>query len=279
MTRIAVLAGLLVAVTAPLAAQHSVPLRFAPADGAKLHRLFQSHSRIVVLEGFGATERVIASRELADLGGVTQVALRARDGSRVVHLTFDSLRTRAREGNGPWREVVPDSLERVWLQARVNERLEVLSASTGQHLPGTTTLLELVTGVPDLALPDRPVRAGDRWTDDLAIPVAGLGVAAGASAPQTLHTRALVVVDSLVAREKDTLVYLDVTGSFVSPGDAEPAAQYTGGVSARLVWSTGWRAFVSGATRVRIRARHTAGEGGTERTMVLETTVRQQVRS
>lgn len=265
----------------PVAArsQDLLTLRFDPADGAVLHRVFQAHTRLTVRDG--ETPRV---RETADLGGIRQVALRRRAGESVVHVTFDSLRIRTREGAAAWRELQPAGLDSLWLQARLDPRLRVLGVRSGGPKPARATLLELVTGVPGMALPPEPVGVGDEWPLRAELPLSGVvfeGVT-GESSP-SLSVRATATIDSIVARQHDTLAYLSVVGPVGDPGPVGPHGDLvdSGGLAARLVWSTGWGGFVSAATRFTLRLRRPAASSADrrERWMVLETTVRQRVSS
>ena len=79
--------------------QDSVRLRFTPVLGAKVHRVFQTHTRMVVPTS-GSIGEGVSRRETVDLGGVVQVVVAGPGGEPVVHLAFDSLRTRLRRVRG-----------------------------------------------------------------------------------------------------------------------------------------------------------------------------------
>jgi hypothetical protein len=139
--------------------------------------------------------------------------------------------------------------------------------------------------MPDLTLPGRWVRPGERWLQMLDIPLSGV-VARGAGPlpDESLLARTDVRVDSIVARPSDTLAYVSLGGVFEPQRSAvDPGVRYDGTVSGSLIWSTGWSGWVSGASRVVVRARLRGqregqmGEG--EVTVRLESTTRYQARS
>lgn len=262
MTRNVVIVMTALLLPATLQAQ-SVLLRFDPPDGAVLHRLFQIHTRVLRAGG--------DSRESAELGGVREVTLRGRADTPMLHLAYDSLRTRLREGTGPWREIA-ESNDSAWVQVRFDEQLEPTVVASGGPGPAAARLVALVTGLPGLGLPRRPVRAGDRWTSRLEIPVPAMRPGAMIGQERLLVSEAVVSVDSVVARALDTLAYVSLRGTLGPAATGDRG--YVGAVRGALVWSTGWQAFVSGATRTRIETRPENGQGA----VLLETTVRQQVR-
>ncbi len=147
---------------------------------------------------------------------------------------------------------------------------------------GTAALLELLTGVPDLVFPDHPVRAGEGWSVSHRVPLGGSVSAVSDQLRRSLAARTAVTVDSVVARANDTLAYLSLRGTLGPEQARTPTiGEYRGGISGTLVWSSGWRGFVSGATRLRVRI-VPPGEDGTPqraRELMLETTVRHQIRS
>lgn len=282
MTRgVVVAAALFAAVPGAVAAQ-GVTLRFAPAMGSKLTRVFQTHTRLTIQAPAAGAGAVLETSEVADLGGTTEVALPGPDGQPVLHMTVDSLRERVRQADGAWQESEA-TLDSVWFQLEFDERLRQRRADRADRVPEAESLVYLVTGVPGLILPPRPVRAGDGWEVDMAVPLAAWVMRPwGSDANRPVIARASVQVDSLVARGRDTLVYLNVRGT-IGPDAPDPATAtvYGGGVTGTLVWSTGWSAFVAAATRVRVHVAGRAADtvGGPRPRITIETTVRQQVRS
>lgn len=274
----AVVIGALVLGPAGARAQTALTLRFDPAEGATVHRVFQVHSRLTVLDGDSTWVR-----ETADLGGVRQVVVRRGETESVVHLTFDSLRVRAGDGTGRWREMAPRDLDALWLQARLDRELRVLAVRSSETRPAGSTLLELVTGLAGMALPAEPVEAGDEWPLETEMPLAEVVFAGNSTGARLgLPVSGAVAVDSIVPRALDTLAYLSVNAQ-VEPGPVGSDGDLvdTGALSGTLVWSTGWCGFVAAATRVSVRIRRPTGASGSgaQRSMLLETTVRQRVSS
>ncbi len=269
-------------VPARLEAQDSIRLRYTPPFGTKIHRVFQTHTRVTTraAEQGRPTSR---THETVDLGGAVQVALTGPNGESVTHVAFDSLRIRTRDGGGPWHERVVTQSDRLWLQAVVDQRLQIDRLTVGTELPVAEPLLSLVTGLPNFVLPDAWLRSGDLWTVQHSVPLAGFFTRGDASGPpDSLTARTVFQVDSLVSRTGDTLAYLQFTGGFrpvQTTGDA--ALTYGGGLAGSLVWSSGWSAFVSAAVRFRLNVHvrdEREDETPPELLITLETTTRHQVR-
>ncbi len=276
----AVVAGLLVLVPAGAQAQ-AVRLRYAPVPGTKLTRVFQTYTRMVVRLPAAGAGKVLETREMADLGGTSELVLPGPDGHPVVHVTVDSLRTRERTEGGAWSESRA-ALDSVWFQLDFDARLRLRRANRADRVPEAGALMHLMTGLPGLILPERPLRVGERWSVDMAMPLSAWVMRpSSAEREPPLRGEATLTVDSVVARTRDTLAYLSVEGT-IGPDtpDIATASVYGGGVTGTLVWSTGWHAFVAAATRVRM---HVAGPapptaGGPRPQVAIETTLRQQVR-
>jgi hypothetical protein len=282
-TRILGCLGLLALVSGQVSAQDSLLLRYTPEFGATVHRLFQTHTRMTTRASDGSPPGA-GSRETVDLGEMVQVTAGGAGGEHVVHLAFDSLRTRVREGAGPWRETIWLGLDSLWVQAWLDTRLAVARVHAGTASPAGALLLHLLTGVPNLVFPDRWLRAGDTWTAEHTVPLAGVVARARGDHPiDSLVARTVIALDSLVPRTSDTLAFLRFSGGFLPvQAAAGPALSYGGGLAGTLVWSSGWSVFVSGAVRVRVNVhmRFQGPEGGsTEAVITLETTTRHRVRS
>lgn len=261
MTRVVRCVALAVVVAGPLAAQ-SVRLVYEPIDGTSFHRLFQVHTRLEV------RAETLAVTETAEVGGLHQTALRGSHNEPILHLSYDSLRVLVRTAGGPWRQGVGVE-DSAWVQAVVDDRLAVRQMQEGGTPASGPRLLALATGVGGYRLPGAPVRRGDRWRSSAVVPVGD--TTGGAPRPVTLDV--ITTVDSVVVRARDTLAYLSLDGRVAGNRGADHAA-YRGGLRGQLVWSSGWAAFVSGATRLRLRV----GAGAAPAQVLMETTVRQQVR-
>jgi hypothetical protein len=264
--------------TAPAAAsaQDSVRLRFAPPEGVEVHRLFQRYTRTVM----NAPDGTRLTREAAQLGGARQVTLLSVRGRTTLHLSFDSLRVRTREADEPWRESVSGGVDTLWMQVDADERLELRWPEGTPTHPQTELLLRLLTGLPGVVLPERWVRERQQWRAELELGYDEVGIEQSEPSAR-LRMRAILVVDSIVPRSRDTLAFLGVQGAAI-PATVRTREgtrfSYEGSVSGALVWSTGWKAIVSAATRstvtVEVRRADGAEPAGT---LTVETTLRQAV--
>lgn len=281
--RVAISALALAVPLATARGQDSVLLRFEPVYEVPVHHLFQSHTRLVMPDAGGGS--AARTRETVDLGGIVQVTLPGPNGDAVVHLAFDSLRTRMREGGEPWREFAWTGLDTLWVQAWPAADLGIRRIE-GDRSAAAAMLVHQLAGVPGLTLPARWVRPGEHWLRMLDVPLSGVVTrGAGALPDESLLARADVRVDSIVARARDTLAYLSLGGVFeLQRSAADPGVRYDGTVAGSLIWSSGWNAWVSGATRVTVRARlrgrgDDGARGDDEITVLLESTTRHQARS
>jgi len=266
----------LVGMSSAVAAQDSVRLRFSPPGGLVLHRVFQRHQRVETREGADGS-RV---HEVVQLGGITQVTLQVDGEATRVHLAFDSLRLRTREPGTPWSEVVVPGADTTWMQVDADARLQ-LGLRAGELQPGGGGLLmQSLTGFPGVILPEHWLQAGMQWRAELyASPSDPL--IPGTMDDVVLRTRATFVVDSIVRRAQDTLAYLAVSGTSVRLRrqlDDGVMLAYSGSLAGTLVWSTGYVAFVSAATRLTVSVDvRTTGTPEPLRRMTIETTMRQAV--
>lgn len=255
--------------------QQELRLRFSATPGQLVQRLFQVHTRIEARSGNG-TVRV---GETAKLGAVREQAVVSPPAEQVLHLTFDSLRVRQREGVGAWEEARPDRTDRGWLQLALDERLDVRRRIGPADSAEGALLQHVVTGFPGLVLPERPVRPGTRWEQSRDLAVADLtGGAAVGPAMAVLTVRLDVAVDSLVIRTEDTLAYLTMHGSIPMTRHRTTdgvVTTYQGEVAGSLVWSSSWNTFVSGATRTVLSADVRGPETAT--VLTLAVTLRQAV--
>lgn len=272
--RLALVALAFLALPQGLAAQDSLLLRYSPVPGVKVHRVFQSHTRIT---GVGATgEAAGPVREAADLGGMTEVALPGPDGELIMHLAYDSLRARMREGGESWREYEVASLDSLWLQVHLDSLMHVVEATAGGDRPGSGMLVHLLTGLPGMELPRAWLHEGDYWSARLEFPLGELVGHAPVDAPSALlGAETDFRLDSLTARDRDTLAYVRFSGAFTPTTlrrEDGSTLQFAGATTGTLVWSTGWRGWVAAAVRLQVVV------GVTERGRIsLETTVRQSV--
>jgi hypothetical protein len=273
-----VLAGVMMlclSAPSPARGQQELTLRFSVTPGQRVQRLFQVHTRIEARSDDGA----VRVRETARLGAVREQAVVAPPTEQVLHVTFDSLLVRQRDGAGAWEEIRVDSVDGLWLQIALDERLAVHRRIGPAAAAEGALLQHLVTGFPGLVLPERPIRPSMHWElarELTAAEITGGATPSPATAVLTVHLD--ILVDSLVARAEDTLAYLTVHGSI--PVTRQRTADgvvttYQGEVAGSLVWSSGWNTFVSAATRTSLRAAVQGPDVSTGFTV--ETTLRQAV--
>lgn len=254
-------------------AQETLSLRYDAVPGTVLYIEFETATVVWAFDG--------RRFESTDLGTVRATTLRGLAGKTVIHLAYDSVRTRTRGSDGGWRQF-STPLDSAWIQVTVDQRLRVSSMNEGKRIPGVTGLMRILTGIPRLELPGEPLAEGDGWTSEtVASVVPGLR---NETAQPLVEGRVQIVLDSIVARTNDTLGYLSLTGEFptatfvdvVGPG----RVAVSGDVVGNLIWSTGWSAFVSGVSRTRMtvsRAAPGGEEEGVEELRV-EATTRCQVK-
>ncbi len=232
-----------------LSAQGQLQLRYDPVRDAMMHTSFQTVTMAATGDG-----RVI---ETADLGSMRAVALELAEGGTVLHMAYDSVRARIRSDGGAWREFdVPDA-DSAWLQAGIDDQMRISGTRSGPPLPAVTGLVDILTGVPGLVLPDHPVQIGGAWmvdselTERVAVSVPR---EVGELPSLTFSTR--ITLDSTVQRTQDTLGYFTVSGFLRPTSEADvrdlqaEGLEVSSEMTGQLVWSTGWHGFVSGANRV-----------------------------
>lgn len=273
MTRSILLLVSLCAAGPSAAAGQAIRLEYRAEPGEQVARLFQAHVRVTASDPDGT----IRTREVAKLGSMREQVLSASGGRYALHLRYDSLVVRQREGSGRWQESGVALSDSLWTQLVVDTRLRV-QRRVGRGEESEAQLLQhLTTGFPELVLPEEPVRRGSSW--DLQFEWSAAAATAGAApGAAVLPVQASVVVDSLVPRTEDTLAYVTVRGTItrsrVRTADGGTVSYYgeTGGT---LVWSTRWGTFVSAATRTSVAALVEAGERRSQ--ITIDTTIRQAV--
>ncbi|MDH3455729.1 MAG: hypothetical protein OER90_02710 [Gemmatimonadota bacterium] len=290
---VVVAAGCLwLATTLGAEAQQSIRLRYQPGAGSVVHTLWRYEATSTVRDGGDAL-----TIEAAGLRSLTHRVLEVTDGVRLVEVTRDSVRLRRRPRGGMWTQVpdvglAPDiAVVAVDDRLRV-QRLELRSAQSASASPAGT-LRAFAAGL-ELAFPEEPQTPGATWTADLVVPLnepigleQELGVATWVEQAVDIVARSTLTLDSIVVRGTDTLVYLEARGSLLpttlasAPEAGVERARLSGALGGRLIWSTGWQTFVSGALRVQMRMATFAGLPQDEvagRTLETDITTRFQVR-
>ena len=250
-----------------VSAQESILLRYRPEPRTRIHTLWWTETTNTLREGApGVPALDSITVESATLGSTTWNVRDAQFSRFVVDVTHDSTRARVRALGGPWR-AIPEMRDRtVSARVTVDDRLRVLEMerTRGDTLtPGERHGLRAFLSRLEFALPEAPVTVGDTLMSDVVLRVSrplGFGsetvpVADNFSEQPEIVARTALTLDSLSARDRDTLAFLTVRGLFVgteldrSTEEIYAMVSVTGAFGGSLIWSTGWNAFVSGAIR------------------------------
>jgi len=279
----------------PAAAQETILLRFRPAVGHSMQTLWWFDVTSTISSG-----RVGDDDLTMETNGVQSLTVRVigADGDRrTLEVTRDSIRVRTRPLEGTWRAWADTGGARPRARLTVDERLRGVDFQVANADSLTTAqigaLRAFSTGF-EFTFPEQAVAVGQVWAADIVIPLdepTGVegepGVSLWLSRVGEIVARSTLTLDSLVDRGTDTLAFLQVQGTLLPTTVASAAeategrARLTGAVAGRLIWSTGWHAFVSGAVRLRVRMVAFAGSPDTEVpsfTMNVDTSSRFQVR-
>ena len=252
-----------------------LPLRFTPPAGMRVHLLWHFDVRTNLVEPDGRTtlstvgtgSRSLTYRVLADTGAGTALTV-----------TLDSVRFRWQPHGALWTSVADTGGPRPEAELLVDPRLRVTARPSSRAEGASLSALRAFAGGFEAALPEAPVVQGAEWTAETVLPLSeptGLeaepGVGQWIARTEAMITRATFAVDSIIDRGSDTLAYLAMQGTFlpatlVSRTETEPGrARVSGAVTGRLIWSTGWHTWVSGALRYNVQLHVLEGRSGAER--------------
>ena len=145
------------------AAQESLLLRYDAAPGTVVRTAFQTDAVVWAFDGHRF--------ESADMGTMRATTLEGPDGKMLVHLAYDSVRTRTLGSDGRWREFRVTGIDSVWTQVGLDVRMRVLSVIHGGQFSGVTGLQRILTGIPSLELPEQPLYASDSWSSTTLVSV------------------------------------------------------------------------------------------------------------
>ncbi len=241
--------------------QGSLTLAFDPDAGRSVRLSVESQGEMILVGIPGTPDSTVI--ETLSLGGITQRAVRIGGGRFSFDVTYDSLRTRYRSGPGPWIDGQLAFTTPVTI-GFTTDRQMMLSAPIYSGDSATAERARHGTGAPHFVLPSDPVDVGGQWRSEVFLPFAAEipGTPVGI-VTATLTGAAIGLLDSIVPRAADTLLYLTARGQFLPmtvnstvtlgglPATAELWGQFTG----RLIWSTGWNAFVSLVFTSRVNQR------------------------
>jgi hypothetical protein len=274
------------ALAAPLAAQEGFTFTYAPVVGGGARTITEIRT-VTTFNGFpalpdGSTleeERRIEARHRA---------MGETNGLWLVESVIDTVWSRRRLDQGPWRDVADSLPVRKAAVALLSSQFAVTGFRTSGPDDGDVfrPVGAMVAGL-DFSFPGEPVDVGQTFSTGGRIhvrvrttPESGLGV------DETIFGDLSLTLDSVSRQGGDVLAYLRLGGGLTprttSLADESGAAAgtYTGAFVGRLIWSSRWNAFVSGVARVRVEGRVTAetARGLVAATAVWDTTVRHQVR-
>jgi hypothetical protein len=218
--------------------------------------------------------------EASTILSMTHQVVDGQDGRRVLEITRDSSRVRTRPAEGTWVLQEDSGATLTKVRLTIDERMRVLDLQPLTNEPADlvqlATFRAFSTGL-EFALPEHPVSRGESWISDIVIPFddpTGVeeepGVSTWIGRIGDLIARSTFTLDSLAARGSDTLAFLQLQGTFMpttissAAEVAEGRARVSGALSGRLIWSTGWSAFVSGALRSHVRMVTFVGVPGDE---------------
>ena len=266
-SRIVIIGSLL---TLPLQAQEPVTLRYTPRVGALVRTITRSNGTITLRALDAAAQPVGDSvmGEMRSWAGITRRILEGTDTSRVVEVSYDSLKTQTRLSGQQWKETALGEADKVALNVTLNDQLHPISGNGG--LAADPVANGGVASWRGVGLPGHPVSPGAMWVVQTGYHLpTQLGDLLDVSVRDSILANATVRLDSVVPQTRDTLMYLTVRetlGPITLPGtDAGAAAtvEVAGSQAATLVWSTAWNAFVSGASQARVigRLRSVSADG------------------
>lgn len=273
-------------VTLPLRAQEPVTLRYAPRIGAMVRTITRSSGTIALRALDAAAEPVGDSvmGEMRSWGGITRRVLTGTDTTRMLEVSYDSLKTQARLAGQQWKETALSEADKVALSVTLDDQLRPIAGSGGGLAadPVANGGIASWRGVP---LPGHPVSPGAMWVVQTGYHLpTQLGDLLDVSVRDSIVANATVRLDSVVPQAEDTLMYLTVRetlGPITLPAtDAGTPAtiELAGSQAATLVWSTVWNAFVSGASQARVVGRlRSVSAGGTPRASAITWNVSTQL--
>lgn len=250
-----------------LAAQQPVTIQWAPRAGTVVRTITSSRGTMVFREINEAGQPIGDSvmGEMTSLSGVTHRVVDQQGGNHVVEVQYDSLKTRARLAGQNWKEDLLSGAGQAALRVTLDGKLRPVEGAAGglEADPVTDGGIASWRGV---ELPDRPVAPGATWTVTTVYRLPGqLGQLLDIAIKDSIIATATVKLDSVAVRPADTLMYLTVqqnlgpvTLPVVDAGDSG-TVELVGAQAASLVWSTGWEAYVSGASQARMVGRLRSG--------------------
>ena len=256
--------------------------RFHPVVGTRVHTISRSDisMRSVFRQGGTLDSVTVASERLESLTNWIEAASGGRFSAVLV---YDSITVRTNSPGGRWLDVNPTEREEAVSRVVLTNRLEVLGAEFLYlpHLDASTA--EVMRGVGagvHVELPVNPVSVGEEWAVEFSYPmtfVSGFGNHEGVPTSGGLKTTAIARLDSVALRSSDTLAYITVVGQIV-PSSEDGVFSMGGRIASTLVWSSGWRAYASAATKAVIVVQRLRGGEDTENVLRMRFDITTQTR-
>jgi hypothetical protein len=252
-----------------LAAQQPVAVQWVPRAGVVVRTVTSSRGTMVFRElneaGQAIGDSVVG--EMISLAGLTQRVVAQQMGTVLVEVRYDSLRTRAHLMGQDWKDDLLSGTGETGVRVSVDTKLRPQGPDGG--LVADPVSDGGIASWHGVELPDHPVVPGETWTVTtvyrLPSQLSGL---LDIVIKDSIIATATVRLDSVAARPTDSLMYFNVqqtlppmTLPVVDAGDSG-TVQLTGAQAASLVWSTGWQAFVSGASQARVVGQLRSGKTG-----------------
>lgn len=253
-----------------LAAQQPVAVQWIPRAGAVVRTVTSSRGTMVFRELNEAGQAIGDSvmGEMTSLSGVTHRILSLQGGNVQVEVRYDSLRTRAHLMGQDWKDDLLSGTGETAQRVLMDGKLRPVEGGDGGLVvdPVSDGGIASWHGV---ELPDHPVVPGETWTVTTVFRLPGqLSGLLDIAIKDSIIATATVRLDSVAARPTDSLMYFNVqetlpamTLPVVDAGDSG-TVELVGAQAASLVWSTGWQAFVSGASQVRVVGQLRSGKAG-----------------
>lgn len=257
------------------AGQGTFQFRYDPAPGRAVHTLTEMRT-VTTMNGLPRVPDGTALEIEARIFSHERTLGVNADGRRV-DVGVDSVRVRQRDGASAWTDVAAPAFAGRSARAVLDEYLHVVAIETSAAEDGA--LLRVLTAWSanlGFAFPDSAVAVGSTFRTGAQMPFdVTLSDAVGLAVGEVLLGDLQLTLDSVVPRGADTLAYLHFAGQFSprtiesSGEDGTRAHAFEGGFAGRLLWSTGWDAFVSAAMRVRVTGQlHQESAAGVVNAMV-----------
>ncbi len=236
-----------------IVAQGKHSFRFHAAVGTRVHTISRSDILMHAVRGNGgALDSVTVESQRSE--SLTRWVEASSSGRFSAILVYDSVRARTSTTGGRWLDIPPTEREEAISRVVLTARMEVLGAEylDSPHLDAS--IAEVMRGAAagvHLELPANPVSVGEEWAVNPSFPLAvlsGLRRNEGVPISGGLVATATARLDSVVYRSSDTLAYIVVVGRFM-PRSEDGNLSMSGSIASTLVWSSGWCAYASAATR------------------------------